>query len=131
MTEQKAKQKVFISHSHEDPEWARDFAQALRDRGIEVWFDEFAILPGESIRDAIESGLRESDTIVALIDPDALNRPALFFELGAAIGLGKKVIAVVPKDFDPSKLPQSLRLRRYLFRDSPERTANELVSAAS
>jgi len=98
---------------------------------MEVWFDEFAILPGESIRDAVESGLRGSDTVVTLIDSESLNSPALFFELGAAIGLGKRVVAVVPKDFDPSKLPQSLRLRRYLFRDSPERTANELVSMAS
>lgn len=130
MTEQKSKQKIFISHSHENSEWTRDFARALSDHGIEVWLDEFAIQAGEPIRDAIESGLRESDTIVTVIDSETLNQPALFFELGAAIGMGKKVVAIVPKNFDSSKLPQALRLRRYLFRDSPEQTANELVSLA-
>lgn len=123
--------KVFISYSHTDSDWAREFAESLSRRGINVWLDQFEIQIGDSLRDAIESGLRESDLIVALINPESLQRPALFFELGAALGMGKRIVGVVPKGFDTSQLPQSLRLRRYLVKDSPETTADMLVSEAA
>src|SRR5207244_3561474 len=91
------KRRVFISHSAGDADWARSFAQALKERGVTVWFDEFDLRPGESVRDALEAGLRSSDVLVALLDADSPSRPNLFFELGAAIGMGKRVVAIVPK----------------------------------
>jgi hypothetical protein len=118
--------KVFISHTARDTDWARSFAKALKERGISVWFDEFDVRPGESLRDALESGLRDSDVLVALLDAEAPAKPNLFFELGAAIGMGKRVVPIVPKGIDPSALPLDLRLRRYLVRDTPEQTAEEL-----
>ena len=121
--------KVFISHSALDADWARSFAQALKQRGVTVWFDEFDVHPGESLRDALESGLRGSDVFVALLDAEYPAKPALFFELGAAIGMGKRVVPIVPKGLDPSNLPLDVRLRRYLVRDSPEHTAEELSNA--
>lgn len=120
------KPKVFISHSALDAEWARSFAQALQQRGVAVWFDEFDVHPGESLREALESGLRGSDVFVALLDPDYPAKPNLFFELGAAIGMGKRVVPIVPKNVDLNNLPLDVRLRRYLVRDSPENTAEEL-----
>jgi hypothetical protein len=120
------KRTVFISHSPEDADWARSFAQALKERGVSVWFDEFDVRPGESVRDALEAGLRESDVLVALVDAEAPGKPNFFFELGAALGMGKKVVPIVPKNLDPSALPLDVRLRRYLIRDTPELTAEEL-----
>jgi len=123
------KRQIFISYSSADANWARSFAEALKKRGEKVWFDQFEIPPGESLRDALEAGLRESDVFVTLVESDNLHKPNLFFELGAAIGMRKKVVAIVPKDIDPSQLPIELRLRRYLVRDSPEDTAEELSHA--
>ena len=117
--------KVFISHSAKDADWARSFALALKQRGVSVWFDEF-VQPGESWRDALEAGLRSSDVLVALLDPESSSRANLFFELGAAIGMGKRVVSIVPKGMDPSAIPLDIRLRRYLIRDTPEMTAEEL-----
>lgn len=122
------KPRVYISHSALDADWARSFAQALKQRGMNVWFDE-DVHPGESIREALEAGLRGSDVVVALLDPEYPAKPNLFFELGAAIGMGKKFVSIVPKDMDPSNLPLDVRLRRYLIRDSPEHTAEELSNA--
>ena len=120
------KPQVFISYSHADSEWARSFAKALENLGLRVWFDQFEIGAGESLRDALETGLRDSDVFVTLVERENLQRPNLFFELGAAIGMKKRVVAIVPKDIDPAMLPVELRLRRYLVRDSPEGTAEEL-----
>jgi predicted nucleotide-binding protein len=119
------KPSVFVSYSRRDVDWARSFAQALKQREVSVWFDEFEVRPGEPWRDALESALRNSDVLVALLDAEYPSRPAVFFELGAAIGMGKKVVAIVPKDLDPVNLPLDLRLRRYLVRESPEETAEE------
>jgi hypothetical protein len=119
-------QKVFISHTAHDTEWARSFAKALKERGVTVWFDEFDVQPGESLREALESGLRNSDVFVALLDAEAPAKPNLFFELGAAIGMGKRVVPIVPKGIDLGALPLDLRLRRYLVRDTPEQTAEDL-----
>jgi hypothetical protein len=118
--------KVFISHSVADADWARSFAKALKDRGVAVWFDEFEVQPGEPWREALENGLRSSDVLVTLLDRESSSRPNLYFELGAAIGMGKRVVPIVPKDIDPSILPLDVRLRRYLIRETPEQTAEEL-----
>lgn len=120
------KPQIFISYSSVDADWARSFAEALKERGERVWFDQFEISAGDSLRDALEAGLRASDVFVTLVEPQNLHKPNLFFELGAAIGMRKKVVAIVPKDIDPSQLPIELRLRRYLVRDTPEETAEEL-----
>lgn len=119
------KPSVFISYSRRDADWARSFAQALKQRGVSVWFDEFEVRPGEAWHDALESALRNSDVLVALLDEYPL-KPAVLFDLGAAIGMGKKVVPIVPKDLDPTSLPRGLRLRRFLVRDTPEETAEEL-----
>jgi hypothetical protein len=119
--------QVFISYTGSDADWARSFAEALKQRGIRVWLDQFQIAAGDPLREALEAGLRESDVLVTLIDPGSSLKPNLFFELGAAIGMGKRVVAIVPREVDTSKLPFELRSRRYLLRDSPEDTAEQLA----
>jgi hypothetical protein len=52
---------VFLSHASEDKAAvARLLARKLRQYGFRVWFDEFAISPGESISQAIDNGLAHS-----------------------------------------------------------------------
>jgi TIR domain-containing protein len=122
--------QVFISYSHSetDKEWVRQFAQSLERRGFSVWLDETRLHFGDRIREAVEEGLRNSDVIVSLVTPQSVNRPNLFFELGAALGMGKRVIAIVPKDLDLALLPQPLRARRFLQQASPEETASALAA---
>src|SRR6185503_17531729 len=111
--------KVFISYSHSDQEWARKFAEVLAHSGIEVWFDEFNINPGEPLVDALEKGLRESDAVVLLLSEENINRPNLFFEVGAALGMNKAIIPVVPRDFEYSRLPLPLQRIKFVVRRSP------------
>lgn len=122
-----AKPRIFVSYSHKEADWAKEFAQALSQRGLQVWIDQLAVKAGESIGEAVEKGLRESDIFVTLIDPSTLSSPSLFFELGAAIGMDKRVVAIVPEDLDPSQLPLPLRARRFLIKRAPEATASELL----
>jgi predicted nucleotide-binding protein len=123
------KPSVFISHSAQDADWARLFAQALKQRGVTVWIDDLDVRSGESLREALESGFRGSDVLVALMDLDHPAKPNLFFELGAAIGMGKQVVSIFPKGADPLSLPSDVRMRRYLIRNSPDQTAEELSNS--
>ena len=52
---------VFISHASEDKDaFVRPLAEALRTRGIKVWYDEFTLEWGASLRESIDRGLATS-----------------------------------------------------------------------
>lgn len=49
---------VFISHASEDKDdLVRPLAEALRERGVTVWYDEFSLRIGDSLRRKIDRGL--------------------------------------------------------------------------
>lgn len=121
------KETVFLSYPRSDEAWAHEFAKSLSDRGVGVWLDQ-PVRAGDFWRDAVEKGLREAEVMIFLVTPNTLNSPILFFEIGAAISMGKRVVPVVSSDVDPSTLPQSLRLRKYLIMESPEATAEEFAT---
>ena len=52
---------IFISHAGEDKERiARPLADQLRSAGLNVWYDEFSLRLGDSLRESIDRGLAES-----------------------------------------------------------------------
>lgn len=52
---------VFVCHASEDKDdFVRPLAEALRHQNVEVWYDEFALTLGDSLRQAIDRGLRDS-----------------------------------------------------------------------
>ena len=52
---------VFISHTSDDKEdVVRPLATALRDAGLSVWYDEFELRIGDSLRRKIDMGLANS-----------------------------------------------------------------------
>ncbi|MEK6302008.1 MAG: toll/interleukin-1 receptor domain-containing protein [Acidobacteriota bacterium] len=119
--------KIFISYSHSDQAWAREFAKSMVDNGIDVWSDQNTLRAGASYSDVLEEGLRKSDAVVLLVTRESLGRPNLLFELGAAFGLNKKIIPIVSEDVDTTSLPVPLS-RKFLRRRSPAETAGELAA---
>ena len=122
--------KIFISYAHDDS-WAKAFADALAEHGLSLWLDQWNIKPGEKVGDAIDQALRESESVVFLLRPESVNSPNLFFELGAAVALRKKIIPIISEDFERSKIPIPLMQMRYLVRDTPDRTAEEVANAVA
>ncbi len=52
---------VFISYASENKDAiARPLAEALRDKGLRVWYDEFSLTVGDSLRKSIDQGLARS-----------------------------------------------------------------------
>ena len=53
-----AQYDVFISHASEDKDvFVRSLAQALHSLGLRVWYDEFTLKLGDSLRESIDRGL--------------------------------------------------------------------------
>jgi hypothetical protein len=61
---------VFISHASEDKdEIARPLAEALRAKGLRVWYDDFSLQLGDSLRQSIDRGLGRSLFGVVILSP--------------------------------------------------------------
>jgi len=121
--------KVFISYSHDDSEWVRKFAEALRQQSIDVWLDAWQVHPGDSFPDALEAGLRGSDAIVAILSKDNARRPNTLFELGVALATGKRLIPIVPADLDSAVIPFEMRSRGFLEKGTPDDAARKVAEA--
>lgn len=62
---------VFICHASEDKDsFVRPLAEALRKSHLEVWYDEFTLVIGDSLRETIDRGLSKSRYGVVVISPD-------------------------------------------------------------
>ena len=61
---------VFICHASEDKdEFVRPLAEALRAHNLAVWYDEFALDVGDSLREAIDRGLATSRYGIVVLSP--------------------------------------------------------------
>lgn len=66
---------VFISHASEDKDdFVRPLADALRARGLSVWFDELTLRVGDSLRRSIDRGLARSRFGVVVVSPNFLDK---------------------------------------------------------
>lgn len=61
---------LFISHASEDKDaLVRPLAEALRDEGLEVWYDEFTLYPSDGLRESIDKGLATSKYGLVVLSP--------------------------------------------------------------
>ena len=67
------KPKVFLSHSKKDKVFIEKLANDLRSCGIDVWYDEWEIPPGESIRKKIfEDGITSCDMFFVYLTENSI-----------------------------------------------------------
>lgn len=96
---------VFICHASEDKAAvARPLADALEARGLTIWLDEFQIKLGDSLRQKIDEGLRESRFGVVILSPNFFAKRWSRWELDGLVdrevSTGKKVILPVWHNVD-------------------------------
>ncbi len=77
---------VFISHASEDKdEVVRPLANALRDEGLKVWYDEFELQIGDSLRRKIDKGLANSRFGIVVLSKDFIRKGWTNYELDGII----------------------------------------------
>lgn len=89
---------LFISHASEDKaEIARPLAEALKQKGFSVWFDEYELTLGDRLRRKIEEGLKVSRYGVTILSKNFFRKKWPQEELDALFALeteSKKILPV-------------------------------------
>jgi len=109
--------KVFISHSHSqtDEPLVRKITTALQNAGLEVWDERMEIFPGDNWAEKIAQALRESEAMVVLFTPNALDSKWVNHDIGYALGEYRfrnrlvTVLAGPPEKLSEDKIPSILR----------------------
>ena len=66
--------QAFICHDHRDKSSiARPLAHALQKRMCMVWFDDFSLCVGDSLRSKIEKGIKECSRCIVILTQNFLN----------------------------------------------------------
>ena len=77
---------VFICHAGEDnQEVATPLAERLRDSGLKVWFDQFELTLGDSLRRKIDQGLAKLKYGVVILSPNFFRKNWPQYELDGLV----------------------------------------------
>lgn len=77
---------VFISHASEDKDAiVRPLANALTALGLKVWYDEFALRIGDSLRQKIDRGLATSRVGLVVLSPSFIAKGWTNYELDGIV----------------------------------------------
>jgi hypothetical protein len=64
---------AFVSHDARDKDIAKEISIGLMRSMCPVWYDEFSLKVGESLRESIEKGLKECDRCILILSKNYLN----------------------------------------------------------
>ena len=82
--------RIFLCYASEDKEeFVNKLAFELKNIGLDVWFDEYEICPGMSIRDKIDKGIRFCDIGIIVLSHDFFRKSWTAWELN---GLVQKMV---------------------------------------
>ena len=131
---------VFISHASEDKdEIVRPLAIALRKAGLSVWYDEFELKIGDSLRQKIDRGLARSRFGIVVLSKSFIKKGWTNYELDGIITKvvsGEQVLLPIwhnitkqeVVDFSPSIAD---KLARNTANFTVEEIANEIAELIS
>ncbi|MGH9844970.1 MAG: toll/interleukin-1 receptor domain-containing protein [Blastocatellia bacterium] len=100
--------KVFISHADTDAPLARKVALSLQQAGMDVWYAENEIFPGDNWAAKIADGLEDSNAMVVLMTEHAVHSNMVRWSINFALGslnFAHRLITVFVGD--PSMLPEA------------------------
>ncbi|MBF0164640.1 MAG: TIR domain-containing protein [Magnetococcales bacterium] len=121
------KYDVFLSHSAKDKAVVRALAERLQADGVRVWFDDWAIEPGDNIPHKIEEGLEQSRVLLLCMSKNAFDSEwarleSYTFRFRDPLNLERRFL---PLRLDDTPAPGSLGQFAYLdWRNDVQRSAS-------
>lgn len=102
--------KVFISYATQDEALATRLVASLESAGLDAWYKKREIMPGDNWAEKIAAGLKESNAMVVLLTPAALESDAVQNSISYALGeksFSKRLIPVIvdAEDFPADRVP--------------------------
>jgi nucleoside 2-deoxyribosyltransferase len=103
---------VFLSYAKADKAIAEQLAQKLKGSGIELPVLSNDIRSGEEIGEVLRKALQGSDAVVVVLSDASVDSAFVMAELGAAMALNKRIIAIKPSALAlPISLPTAPPMR--------------------
>ncbi len=123
---------VFISHASEDKEAVvRPLAIALQDKGVHVWYDEFEMKIGDSLRRKIDHGLANSRFGVVVISRSFIKKGWTNYELDGIMTKtisGQQVLLPIWHDITKQEvIDYSPSLADKVARSTGQQTVQEIA----
>lgn len=90
---------VFICHASEDKNsFVRPLAEKLKEKHIEVWYDEFSLSPGDSLRRSIDIGLSKSRYGIVVLSRNFIKKEWSNWELDGLVQrqIDEKTNLIIP-----------------------------------
>jgi hypothetical protein len=100
-------EKIFLSYSRSDSDFAVKLSQDLKNSGAQIWLDQFDIKAGNRWDESIEKALNTAPIIIVILSQSSVGSENVMDEVSYAIESGKTVIPVLLTE---CAIP--LRLRR-------------------
>lgn len=123
--------QVFISHAHQNADFAHRLADDLRREGYEIWIAPDSILPGEHWVEAMNRALLQSGIFLLVSTPHAVVSEWVQDETNYAIELAtKRQIRFIRLDVRDADAPPLWTVRQHVsFRQDYQSSLNQLLSA--
>lgn len=108
---------VFVSYKLEDRDLASQVSEALKAAGHTIRIDTDALVIGSSWHDTLMRALMDSDALVAVLTPHALQSQFVLAEIGAARAFSQteKQMAIFPLLVGEIDIPPFIQ-DLYMFR---------------
>lgn len=124
---------VFVSHAHEDKdEIVRPLALALQQQGLRVWFDEFELRIGDSLRRKIDQGIARSAFGVVVLSTAFFAKNWAQYELDGLVTRsvdGEQVLLPLWHKITKAEvMAQSPSLADKLARSTTDSTLDEIAA---
>lgn len=123
---------VFISHASEDKnDVVRPLANALKEKGVNVWYDEFEMRIGDSLRRKIDQGLSKSRFGIVVISRSFIKKGWTNYELDGLMTKavsGQQIILPIWHDITKQEvIDYSPSLADKVARNTSQDTVEEIA----
>ncbi|AGC78247.1 TIR domain-containing protein [Nonlabens dokdonensis] len=118
---------LFISHDHDDSDFAELLKLRLEKKGLAGWIDSERLKIGQDWREEIDQGIENSIAVIAVMTPEARKSEYVTYEWAFAWGKGKKIFPILLKQ---TPLHPRLESLQYLdFTNKAARPWAELITS--
>jgi len=116
--------QIFISHSHQDENWAKKIATLFDDYKLKYFLDQEKIVATQNLPDRIRKGIEWCSVFLLIWSRNARNSIWVNREWESALRSGKRIL---PYKLDESPLPTSLDDLVWVDSEDYERGSHELL----
>lgn len=111
--------RVFLCHAREDKADVRQLHKRLRSEGIEPWFDEESLLPGQDWHREIQGAIQTTDVVLVCLSQRSVSKVGYMqremrFALDKAEEQPEGTIFIIPVRLEDCTVPDRLRTWQWV-----------------